>query len=66
MYTQLNQAIAAQRHAELLRAADKERLAARAAARNDSPTRFPRTLAFLAALARTRVASTRRRPAVAA
>jgi hypothetical protein len=65
VYTQLNQPIAAQRHAELLRVAEKERLAARAAARNDSATPFPRTFAFLAAVARTRLGSMRRRPAVA-
>lgn len=65
MYTQLNQTIVVQRHAELLRAAEKERLAARVAARDASPTRLGRTFAFLVA-ARTRVAPIRRRPAVAA
>ena len=66
VYTQFNQPIAAQRHAELLRTAEKERLAARAAARNDSSTPFARTFAFLVAVARTRPGSPRRRPAVAA
>jgi hypothetical protein len=66
VYNQFNEPIAAQRHAELLRTAEKERLAARAAARNDAPAAFTRTLAFLAAFARTRVATRGRRPAVAA